>query len=39
LVVMFMVFVILAAWPFRRGSRKRNEDAANVIFRDDADDQ
>ena len=39
LVVMFIVFVVLAAWPFRKGAGKRNQDAANVIFKDDADDQ
>ena len=39
LVAMLIVFVVLAAWPFRKGARKRNEDAANVIFKDDADDQ
>ena len=30
-----MVFVILAAWPFRPGSRNRNEAAAQMIFESD----
>ena len=37
LVAMFVVFVVLAAWPFRPGARKRNDEAANVIFKDDQD--
>lgn len=37
LVAMFIVFIVLVAWPFRPGARKRNEDAANVIFKDDKD--
>jgi len=39
LLAMMFVFALLAAWPFRKGARKRNEDAANMIFRDDADDR
>lgn len=37
LVAMMAVFLILAAWPFRPGSRQRNEDAANLIFKDEND--
>jgi len=37
LVAMFIVFAVLVAWPFRPGARKRNEEAANVIFKDDND--
>lgn len=39
LLAMVVVFAILAAWPFRKAARKRNEDAASVIFRDDDDDR
>jgi cytochrome c oxidase cbb3-type subunit IV len=35
LVAMSAVFVILAAWPFRPGSRNRNEAAAQMIFESD----
>lgn len=34
LLVMFIAFVALAAWPFRPGSRERNQEAANLIFKD-----
>lgn len=37
LVAMVVAFAVLVAWPFRPGARKRNEDAANVIFKDDND--
>lgn len=37
LVVMFAMFAILVAWPFRPGARRRNDDAANSIFKDDDD--
>ena len=35
LLVMLLVFLVLAAWPFRPGARHRNEDAANMIFKGD----
>ena len=37
LVAMLVVFLALVLWPFRPGARDRNDDAANVIFKDDAD--
>lgn len=39
LLAMVVVFLIFVLWPFRPGARDRNEDAANVIFKDDADDE
>lgn len=38
LVAMGIIFVILVAWPFRRGASGRNHDAATIIFRDDEND-
>ena len=35
LLVMAIVFVLLAAWPFRPGAKKRNDAAANMIFKED----
>lgn len=35
LVMMGMLFLVLILWPFRKGASQRNEDAANIIFRDD----
>ena len=35
LVVMGVIFLTLIAWPFRKGHRQRNHDAASMIFRDD----
>jgi cytochrome c oxidase cbb3-type subunit IV len=35
LLAMGVLFLALAAWPFRPGARSRNEDAANLIFKDD----
>ena len=35
LAVMFVVFLGLIICPFRPGARKHNDDAANVIFKDD----
>ncbi len=35
LAVMVVVFLGLIIWPFRPGARKHNDDAANVIFKDD----
>jgi cytochrome c oxidase cbb3-type subunit IV len=35
LLAMGILFLILALWPFRKGASRRNQDAANTIFRDD----
>lgn len=35
LVVMTIIFIGLAAWPFRPGAQHHNEDAANLIFKDE----
>jgi len=35
LVAMMIVFLVLAAWPFRPGASQRNRDAANLIFDED----
>ena len=32
LVIMFGIFLLLCAWPFRPGARQRNHRAANMIF-------
>lgn len=37
LLVMLMVFLALAAWPFRPGAGEKNSDAANMIFEDEND--
>ena len=37
LVIMFIVFLGLILWPFRRSAKKHNHDAANLIFKDDND--
>lgn len=34
LLAMFVIFLFLAAWPFRPGARERNKEAANMIFKD-----
>ena len=34
LVAMTLVFLVLCAWPFRPGSRRRNDEAALSIFKD-----
>ena len=39
LLAMAVVFVTLAAWPWRPGSRHRNREAANLIFKDETDGQ
>lgn len=39
LLAMLVVFVCLAAWPFRPGARDANHRAANLIFKDDRDGQ
>ncbi len=35
LLMMGILFLVLILWPFRKGASQRNEDAANIIFRDD----
>ena len=37
LLAMLVTFVVLVAWPLRPGARKHNEEAAQVIFKDDDD--
>ena len=37
LVVMLVLFIGLCDWPFRPGAKKRNRDAANLIFEGQAD--
>ena len=37
LLAMMAVFVVLIAWPFRPGARKRSDEAATMIFRDEND--
>lgn len=37
LVVMGAVFLVLAAWPFLPGSKRRNHEAATMIFKDEND--
>lgn len=32
LVVMFVIFLALCAWPFRPGAKKHNQAAASSIF-------
>ena len=38
LFAMVVIFTVLVAWPFRPGGRQHSDDAANVIFRDENDD-
>jgi cytochrome c oxidase cbb3-type subunit 4 len=35
LLAMTVLFIGLIAWPFRKGARQHNHDAANMIFRED----
>ena len=35
LLAMMLLFVGLIAWPLRKGARAHNEEAANMIFKDD----
>lgn len=35
LVAMGVVFLVLVAWPFRPSARRRNQNAATMIFEDD----
>ena len=37
LLVMFILFAGLVAWPFRPAARERNREAAELIFKDDDD--
>ncbi|MCP5397126.1 MAG: cbb3-type cytochrome c oxidase subunit 3 [Sphingomonadaceae bacterium] len=37
LLAMMIVFVMLSLWPFRPGAKSRNEEAANLIFKDEND--
>ncbi len=39
LLVMTLVFLGFALWPFRPGARDQNQTAANLIFKDDNDDE
>jgi cytochrome c oxidase cbb3-type subunit 4 len=39
LILMVTIFVGLCAWPFRPGARGHNQDAANLIFKDENDGQ
>ena len=35
LLAMTLLFLTLVAWPFRKGAGQRNDEAANMIFKDD----
>ncbi|MBV7257420.1 cbb3-type cytochrome c oxidase subunit 3 [Pacificimonas sp. WHA3] len=35
LVVMVILYIVLCGWAFRPNAKKRNEQAANMIFADD----
>lgn len=35
LLVMVLLFLGLVAWPFRKGARHHNDQAAMMIFKDD----
>ncbi|MBE1529661.1 cytochrome c oxidase cbb3-type subunit 4 [Sphingopyxis sp. OAS728] len=35
LLALALLFLTLIAWPFRPSARARNEEAANMIFKDD----
>ncbi|MCJ2183865.1 cbb3-type cytochrome c oxidase subunit 3 [Novosphingobium sp. 1949] len=37
LLAMMLVFVVLIAWPFRKGGRGRSDEAATMIFKDEND--
>ena len=39
LAAMVALFLVLVLWPFRSGARRRNRDAATMIFKDDSDGQ
>lgn len=35
LMVTMVIFVVLVAWPFRPGAKAANDEAAQMIFKDD----
>ena len=35
LLCMTLLFLGLIAWPFRKGAKKHNDDAARMIFKED----
>ncbi len=37
LIMMFGTFLAFCLWPFRPGAKKRNRDAATLIFKDEND--
>lgn len=37
LLAMVLTFAVLVAWPFRPGAKSRNQEAADLIFKDDND--
>ncbi len=37
LLIMLGVFLVLCLWPLRPAARERNNDAANLIFKEDDD--
>ncbi|HSG34622.1 MAG TPA: cbb3-type cytochrome c oxidase subunit 3 [Sphingomonadaceae bacterium] len=37
LLAMVIIFLVLSAWPFRPGAKKRNQDAAEAIFKEESD--
>ena len=37
LLVMLVLFVAFVLWPFRPGAHRRNDEAANAIFKDNGD--
>lgn len=37
LMAMGLLFLVLVAWPFRPGARRKNEHAATMIFKDEND--
>ena len=39
LALMFVLFLVLCLWPFRPGSDRHNQTAANSIFKEDSDGQ
>ncbi len=37
LMAMGILFLVLVAWPFRPGMKRRSDEAATMIFKDDND--
>jgi len=37
LLAILIIFLTLCAWPFRPGARRRNREAATLIFKEDND--